>query len=419
MKVKFHQTERTQTPVRQAQISMREARSPNKPVLRWMTGLMLLGLIVLAGMMLYRTRRIHTYGVVRAEIQELRAPFNGELRRIAVRPGDRVSKGDLILVLASMPASEAEISARRALRERLEERQESLTAESEARRIQQIRAAEAEIARLTAAARDAEAERRYQLEQARIEVEKLTRFHEDKKARYEHARTLLAMDAAVISDVELARSAMELAGYNLDQARVALALAEARANPYQDQLERAQADLETSRQAASEIDFLIEKARAELEFARQDFARAELGVEQGKIEVSIAEGEAQAIEYRALFDGVVTEVGASQGSVITPDELLVTIADLSQKWIDVYVPAKHSMWVAVGSEALLHIPGVRRPVQGVISGGGGAIVQTPPSIRDYAPKMPRSLYTRVDLESRIPLLPGNVVRVVIPRTRPK
>lgn len=402
--------------MRPAQQSMREARSRNKPLLPWFVLAVVVLAAAVAALVLYRAREVHTYGIVRAETQELRAPFPGEIRELAVRPGDRVEKGDLILVLASTAASPEELAAQKALQESLEQRAETLAEDAATRRTQEIRAAQAEIARLTAAAREVEAERRYEVEQARLEVEKLERIHQSRKERFEKVKALQEMDAAVASDVESARTAMEEAEYNLRQAEVTLSLAQAKANPVGRKLDEAQARLEAIEGEADQTDFLLEKARAELALAEQKYSDSEIAVEQGKLAVSIAQTGSRAVEYRALFDGLVTQVATAEGSVVTPEELLLTVADTRREWVDVYVPPEDIGVIEQGRDVLLYVPGIDRPLQGTISSGGGTVVNTPQLLYDYRPRMKRSIYTRVDLAEAEMLLPGNIIRVVIPRS---
>ena len=67
-----------------------------------------------------------------------------------------------------------------------------------------------------------------------------------------------------------------------------------------------------------------------------------------------------------------------------------------------------------GVRVLVYAPGASQAVGGTIAADSGYEVPAPAQIKVRMPKMTESVYARVTLDSPDGLLPGSVVRVVVP-----
>ena len=145
-------------------------------------------------------------------------------------------------------------------------------------------------------------------------------------------------------------------------------------------LERAAADVEVARRAVERADNLVEiggiakgerdrraaehqRAIAEMNSARASVTNLEqkltrLGMSRKDLEQIRSGGDVDAAARSAVsapFGGVVTEVHAAPGEVITPERELFVIADLSRVWIQGDVYQKDIARIQVGQNAVVSI----------------------------------------------------------------
>lgn len=193
MKLTFQKKEHTQQPVKDAQVSMRDARSKKTPVLKYLGIIAALAVFSFAIFLIFKSGKVYTYGIISGQVQEIRAPFSGKVENLRVRRGDFVKKGDLLCSLVSQE-TEDEYAALKTLGEELLAKKIK-TGEDDGLTVRK----------------------------AQIEVKKLTELYQSKKSLYEKQKELLRMDAAVRSTVDAAYNAMQLAYHNLEQAKVDLA----------------------------------------------------------------------------------------------------------------------------------------------------------------------------------------------------
>ena len=100
----------------------------------------------------------------------------------------------------------------------------------------------------------------------------------------------------------------------------------------------------------------VNSARAALTNLEQKLRR--LGVPQGQLDAVRKGGDSTAASrgtVTAPFAGVVTEVHAAPGEVITPDRELFTIADLSRVWLQADVYQKDIAKVQIGQDAIVSV----------------------------------------------------------------
>lgn len=171
-----------------------------------------------------------------------------------------------------------------------------------------VGAAEAALRELRSGSRPQEiAQAREAVEAAREELD---------QARREHTRTVTLHDGGAVSQEALDRSAtaLELAGSRLAQAEERLALV--REGPRRETVEAQAARLEEARAALSSIE------------ARLDDTTLE-----------------------APFEGRVTTKHRTTGETVAPGVPVVTLQDLSDRWVRVYVPEDRMGAVHLGAAA--------------------------------------------------------------------
>jgi HlyD family secretion protein len=183
--------------------------------------------------------------------------------------------------------------------------------EMEARRAQAaaaVSAAEAALRELRRGSRPQEiAQASEAMAAAREEVE---------QARREHERTVTLFQGGAVAQETLDRSAtaLKLAGRRLAQARERLALV--REGPRRETVEAQEARVEEARSALSSIDARLDDTTLEAPFA-----------------------------------GRVTTKHRTAGETVSPGAPVVTLQDLSDRWVRVYVPEDRLGAVGVGAEA--------------------------------------------------------------------
>jgi HlyD family secretion protein len=184
-------------------------------------------------------------------------------------------------------------------------------AELEARRAQAaagVAAAEAQLRELLEGARPQEvAQAREAVEAAREELE---------ERRREHRRTAVLLEGGAVAREELDRSAtaVAVAGSRVAQAEEQLALV--RAGPRRERIEAQEARLAEARAALAGLDARLAEATLEAPFA-------------GRVSV----------KHR------------SEGETVAPGAPVVTLQDLSDRWVRVYVPEDRLGAVHLGQAA--------------------------------------------------------------------
>lgn len=370
MKISFEKEDITQPPVTPAQVAMRRSPIRKRPVLRTILILLLMAVAAYGVYRLAQSRKLYTYGLVAAPAQTIHIPEHATVKEVFVHRGDRVKKGQRLFGLVTKSALDRQTA------------QSTVTVVDTERWIKQ-REAELERQRQQAAFDRAELERKSAIEKANIEVAKLTEFYTAKCRRYQNLKSLLEADAAVSAQVEAARVARELAANNLAQAWVDLDLAEKRPNPY--------------------------TAALELARLRCDVLRTETPVTAPSPPAA-----AQALDFRASLDGVVTAVNVIPGDVVFPGKAAMTIVDPSTAWVQAYLPPEKASRVHAGQSVTLYGPGQTQGTQATLT-NRGIVVPTPEALLPKMPDAPNSLFLRIDFDNRQTdaFLPGSLVKVVI------
>lgn len=370
MKISFQKEDITQPPVTPAQVAMRQSPIRKRPVLRTILILLLMAVAAYGVYRLAQSRKLYTYGLVAAPVQTLHIPERATVKEVLVHQGERVKKGQRLFSLATKSALDRQMA------------RSTATVADTGRWIKQ-REAELQLQRQQAAFERAELERKSAVEKAHIEVAKLTEFYTAKCQRHQNLKSLLEADAAVSAQVEAARVARELAANNLAQAWVDLDLAEKRPNPY--------------------------TAALELARLRYDALRSETPVTAPS-----APASAQALDFRASLDGVVTAVNVTPGDAVFPGKAAMTVADLSTAWVQAYLPPEKASRVHAGQAVTLYGPGQTQGTPATLT-TRGIVVPTPEALLPKMPDTPNSLFLRIDFDNQKTkaFLAGSLVKVVI------
>jgi HlyD family secretion protein len=254
-------------------------------------------------------------GVVTTDEVRVGALIEGRLEELAVAPGDRVEKGQM---LASIQPQEPKADV--AYYKNMEKASAAAVAQAKAelkffeeQTRDQIRQAQANVAVTRAQARQAEAD----LESARLEFERQKQLRE---------RQLNSAQA-------------------LDQARTAYEAAEARSESLVKQVQAAEAALSVAQANEEQIG----ARKAELESAGEQLAAA--GAQTAKAEVRLAY-----TEIRAPISGVVDVRAALMGEVVTPGQTIVTLIDPDDLWVRADVEESYIDRVRLGDELEVRLP---------------------------------------------------------------
>lgn len=365
--------------------------------------------------------RLSLIGVVKSGSEvSLSSQIGGPVRSVAVREGERVAPGSLLVLLdtaevrrqieaATAGAGAAQSAVRKAetaleLKKSAAERTVAAAEEgvrlarAEERRVQagidQRRSArQAELAGALSAletARSALALARQggkseERDLLRIELEQARSAHEDAKKDLDELELLLKRGGVARSEVDAARRRRAAAGARVEAAEAKLKLfdrgtdpneikaAEARVRSAEAAHEAAtklnadqsldKAELEAVRSGLQSAEAALQTARAgrrEIELARQDLQTARAEYRRSLSALHRAEEQLVHATVRSPVHGVVTAIHLREGELASPGRPLVTITGRAGLYIEASLPAERAREVLPGSTALLVTPsGVR------------------------------------------------------------
>jgi len=244
----------------------------------------------------------------------------------------------------------------------------------------------------------------------------------------------LAMARARLADLRRGSRAPEL-----ERAEADLAAAEAEANRTTRDLERVEPLAQSGVVAPQELDRA--KSAAETSARRRDAARAALelareGTRSDQIKAAAADVQSAAAQLRgasadlgelavlAAVSGVVLGRHADPGEVVAAGTPLVTLGEVSRRWVRVYLPASLLATLPAGAPAEIHVANAER---GGGRGAAPAVTGTLVAVSSKAEFTPRAALTeeeRADLlfASRVELSnppaafrPGLPVTVTFPK----
>jgi HlyD family secretion protein len=254
-------------------------------------------------------------GIVTTDDVNVSAQVGGQISRLLVKEGDRVERDQLLVVLA-----DAELTADRAFFAHSAESSENQMQETTATMryqeqlvAQQIREADATLAGAVAQ-------------------------REEAKANLAHSRQKLERDEGVLKSGGLSEETVELS-------RNAYAVAIARADALDKQVEAQRAALSLARSAEQQV---LAKRSAVSAAARQmDAATAQ----KLKADVRLAY-----TELRAPIAGIVDVRAARAGEVVSAGQPIVTLVDPDDYWVRADVEESYIDRVRIGEHLQVRLP---------------------------------------------------------------
>ena len=392
MRIDFQNSGETLEAVTPAQTEMRDARIRRRPILPILMLIVIIGLGAYGYYILSRSGTIYTHGLVEAQYTPYFAPFEGTIDGLELVRGQFVNKDDVLFTLRHAP-HETVREAQDALLseiERLNERAEELRANI-------IDQAQKDVDRLQATYEEDSTRREAAESNAGMEVAKLQNVYADRKRKADRVSDLFAMGAAIQSDVDAASSAADVAYHTWKQAELGLTVAREHSEANSSALEK-----------------------AELEFARlnEENAADARALALGQLKLEVAQTRPDDLPVISLFDGIVMEVGAVEGSRVELGRIVVSLADRDNIWVEAYVAEKDARHVRAGSEAIIRIPGTNNEIIGTIANNPGTSIRIPEILRDDLPRQQSGIYVRINLTltDETTILPGGQVEVVIPKS---
>jgi len=184
--------------------------------------------------------------------------------------------------------------------------------------------AEAALADLLSGAREQE------IKQASLALDAARVDFEQAYADFKRVETLYQAEAVPLVDYENAANRLKLAENQVEAARARLSLLESGSRPQQ-----------------------IQAARAEVERSKAVLKATEAMLEDLKI-VSPIDGEVLAKNYEV-------------GEYVVPGTPVITIADLSNMWIKVYIPTDDLPSIKLGQKVTFTVSGISQVFTGVVS----------------------------------------------------
>jgi multidrug resistance efflux pump len=324
---------------------------PKRPKGRWFLGLILLAVVAGIGYGVWNTFfRYQAYGKVTGRTIKIGPPWQGVVKYLHVREGDRVSQGQVLVTVDSLDLRQRHAR----LADELQLAQASL--HRDAGLLKWQAALNSDRAQ-QAASQYFEARARVLKEEAQLE---------SLKYQYEQAARLLRSSSISSKEVNVLRINCQ------GQAQL---------------VKHLNTSLEELKKRAEQTTGLIYKdgelraglAEAVSDQLRPDLARIEAaGAEKARAREMIDEGE-----IRAPVNGVVVRTHHFAGESCKPDEPLLTILEEGSLEVVLYMPQSAENLLAVGAEVDLDVLPYARPARCRVVRIGGQYVPAPPNLERY------------------------------------
>jgi Multidrug resistance efflux pump len=348
-------------------------------------------LLAAAGLLLLRAFATRSRdAVIEARQIAVTSPIDGVLSRLGVRSGDRVTRGEHLLVVSNPRASRQRLAG---IRSQLHLSNAEL---------QELRRRESRL-RATAALSGLESSRQFQLQLARQTQDLNTLLAREKKAVQELAfahrhqerySTLFAQGAVAADVVDRTRTSWEQAQAELEAARHELRAQRA-------VLEAARLSLTLTATRGGDDPEI--KARADqLQLGNvQDQIRTKQvligGLRRQQQEAENQWGLDATEVIRSPLDGVVWNTQLSEGAGVTRTAPILTLLDCQDRWINAYVKETNLNRIRIGQKASVTLVGTKQLLQGRVVYVRSGIGRTKEG-SDQAPLLPINLYREAQVK---------------------
>lgn len=315
-------------------------------------------LLVGVGGLVYRgqhqeqTAELYYSGVIEATEANIAFQVAGRVQEVLVDEGRAVKAGDLLAVLFR-----DEFEARRnQARANLEQRQKNLS-QLEAvlevnRKVLPAEVERAEASEKALAAQLAQAESGYrpqELRSAQLAVDEARATLDDARRNKERFDELFSKKVVAQRDRDAAQLRYETALKEYGRARQHLAM-------LQEGYRRE--DIETARARLKEAQAAVKLARSNLkkiDVTEREVDAARAAVEAAQAALDLAKIQLGYTELRAPFDGVIISRNIEPGEVVTPGQEVISISDLSEVDLKVFVPETEIGKVKPGQSATVKV----------------------------------------------------------------
>ena len=401
MKISFRENGNIQKPVVDTQEEMKDFKRKKTPVAKRVGGVAAVIAVILAGIILYRMNTLYVYGIVSGNTAQVTAWFPTEIQKVHVSKGDVVKKGDVLFTQVSVEG-EAQLKAAKANLNSKVAQYDLMTGavasgEGDTTVLDPLKN-ERELLSLK---QQGSAITRAQLQsEARYEQSRLYTLYEAKKMRYKNLHKLYQLDAATLSQVSSAETEKKL-----------------RYNEYVLARDHYNQVVKSNRIAEAEA----EKEGRKLESSlyrdsvrtQTDFQSLLLDIETARAHLDQLQKRYGSDSYIAPFDGIITDLMVTDGSMLATGESILTSASRSHLWVDVYVDAAKASQFTEEKKILIYGGSDRKAIPGTISTKGTVELRVPQLLRDKMPGVSSAVYFHVMFENKGTIFPGNIVRVVV------
>ena len=270
------------------------------------------------------------YGTAEAEQIDISAEVSGRLKEIKVLEGQYIEAGSLLAIIDApenqLKLEQSEIS--------VESAENELMRVEEGSREEEIMIQRAVVEQTEATVRQFE----NTVKQAEAMVGQSEQSHKSaqdayalKKKQYDDIKVLYENGAATKQDLDNAEYALNTAAYSVESARHSVDSSKAQMSGSQAQQESAKAQLT----AASEKLRLLENGATKRSINASEYsvAQAEKGLALTKLLLDKS-------RVSAVKNGMIESVNFSEGEYVGVGSPLMTITDLSDLWVKIYVPEK-------------------------------------------------------------------------------
>jgi membrane fusion protein (multidrug efflux system) len=256
--------------------------------------------------------------------------IGGRVERVAVREGDTVKAGDVLLELDAR-AAQAQVDrakAALAVAEAIEKgAAEQLAIEETVQRAGDVRA-QAELQG---------AQARYKMTRRGPRSEEIAKA----KAQVDAAKAQQQLAAEDLRRSESLAKEGGITGAELDQVRTRAQSADAALRAAQEALRQLESgsrpeEIAMAESAVAEAKSkVVESSTADrrVELKRQEHARAEASVAQARADLALAQTDLDERSLKSPIDGVVVRRSADPGDVLSPGQAAVVVAEVGKPWI--------------------------------------------------------------------------------------
>jgi len=310
------------------------------------------GGLVYRGQHQERTAELYYSGIIEATQANIAFQVSGRVQDVAVDEGRAVKAGDLLAVLFR----DEFVARRNQARANLEQQQKNL-AQVEAvlevnRKVLPAEVERAEASENALAAQLAQAETGYrpqELKSARLAVDEAQAALEDARRNKERFDQLFRKNVVAERDRDAAQLKFETALKEYGRARQNYAMLK---EGYRRE------DIEAARARLKEAQATVKLARSNLkniEAVEREVDAARATVEAARAALDLAEIQLGYTELKAPFDGVIVSRNIEPGEVVTPGQEVISISDLSEVDLKVFVPETEIGNVKPGQSATVKI----------------------------------------------------------------